>query len=102
MAMSTKELSKKFKDKWHLKYLYYWDTYIDISHNMRMHCEEHGDFEMMPVSHYRREPCPQCKQIGYIREAIVNGWATIAEIAEHYGATIEQVENALGNRGNVE
>jgi len=60
-----------------------------------MHCDKHGDFDLMPVSHYRREPCPQCNHIIYAKEALTNNWATIGQIAEHYGATVEQIRSSI-------
>jgi len=62
---------------------------------MQIVCSRHGVFELMPIAHWRREPCPLCKEIEYAREALEQGWATIEQIAEKYGATIDQVKREL-------
>ena len=84
--MPIKTVAGKFQQKWG-RYQYYWDTYENISVPMNMHCEIHGDFNLTPIEHYRRNPCPECQIVMWAKEALEKGWVTMSELVQKYNTT---------------
>jgi len=49
-----------------------------------MHCKLHGDFELTPIEHYRRNPCPECQIVLWAKEALDNNWITLKQLARKF------------------
>jgi len=92
--MLAKEVAGRFEKKWG-KYSYYWDTYEDISHSMKMYCKIHGDFELTPIEHYRRNPCPECQTVLWAKEALGKDWITLEQLALKFDTTKEDIIDTI-------
>ena len=61
--LTKTDVARKFHDAHgkESKFGYDWNSYVNMTTKMKIHCEDHGWFKQTPNSHERGHGCPKCR-----------------------------------------